>query len=270
MKILITEGQLKLLTELSDEFKNEVEIIYRDKNLVCMIPKTIRASKIYGKDAKWCQKSAVGFNRWSNAGLLIRFLFKSGRKIRFTYIFSDKKEWYKNEIGDFYWANENGHHVLAGDGDPFKVKSRRDRGSDIETDILGLINTIPEECKVKVLNFIQENRKSYNYCNKVSDSDYDSIKIKKMKDDFQLFKKRIKDDIFTDLYFKTGVSIALYFNEDKSKYELSHNLDNNRVYEYFSTIESLDKRLKEVVHEAETKPNGEITAPIHITQYPIK
>ena len=50
MKILITEEQLD---ELKGQYKDEVEIIYRDKNLVCLIPKSQMTSRIFGRKTEW-------------------------------------------------------------------------------------------------------------------------------------------------------------------------------------------------------------------------
>src|SRR3972149_3562154 len=72
-KILLKEEFLKevFLKELTGKFKDEVEIIYRDKNIVCLIPKSQMTSYIYGNKANWCQKEKNGFEGWSKAGLRI-------------------------------------------------------------------------------------------------------------------------------------------------------------------------------------------------------
>jgi hypothetical protein len=72
----------------------------------------------------------------------VRFIFKSGRKIRFTL----------DEDGEYHWASERGHHVMQGQGDPFDyVPSKQ---STIEADIMRLIALIPEACKQKVRDVI--------------------------------------------------------------------------------------------------------------------
>ena len=47
---------IKLFEELTGNFKDETTIIYKDKNLVCMIPKSQMSSRIYG------QGTNFGFN----------------------------------------------------------------------------------------------------------------------------------------------------------------------------------------------------------------
>lgn len=139
MKKLLDFDMFHLLESLSqEEMRKEVDILYKSPDLVCMIPKTQRASRIYGGGTNWCQTKREGFEAWSQSSFLVRFLFKGGRKVRFTI---DKQ-------GEFHWASERGHHVLKGEGDPFDVEvSAR---STTERDIMDLIDRIPEECKQKV------------------------------------------------------------------------------------------------------------------------
>jgi hypothetical protein len=139
MKRILDFDMFNLLESLiKSEMQKEVDIIYQDPNLICMIPKTQRASKIYGGGTNWCQTGKDGFETWAHGAFLVRFLFKGGRKIRFTL----------DTSGEFHWASERGHHVLKGHGDPFDVMPSA--GSIIENDIVSLIKEIPEECKKKV------------------------------------------------------------------------------------------------------------------------
>ena len=139
MKRLLDFAMYHLLESLSqEEMKNEVDIIYKDPDLICMIPKTQRASRIYGGGTNWCQTKRDGFESWSHGAFLLRFLFKGGRKVRFTI---DTK-------GEFHWASERGYHVLKGQGDPFDVEASA--RSTTESDIVALIQKIPDECKRKV------------------------------------------------------------------------------------------------------------------------
>lgn len=124
------------------DIKCETEILYRDANLICMIPRTQRASRIYGRGTNWCQTTKPGFDNWSEDSLLVRFIFKSGRKIRFTL----------DEDGVYHWASERGHHVMNGQGDPFDYVPERQ--STIEADIIRQIALIPEACKQRVREVI--------------------------------------------------------------------------------------------------------------------
>ena len=158
---------LKYYEELNTELSKEVDIIYKDPNLVCLMPKSQKASKIYGKDANWCQKGFSGFN--FNSGnfnymtktfnseinFIVRFLFKNnnldkkikrGRKIRFTYKPLENK---------FFWSNESGNHVMCTTGDDFFNPKPKKANSTIEQDILKLITEIPQECRDKVNEYIK-------------------------------------------------------------------------------------------------------------------
>jgi len=145
MKSIIDFLTFTLFESLSaSDIKGETEILYKDAHLVCMIPKTQRASKIYGRGTNWCQTTKSGFDNWSESSLLVRFIFKSGRKIRFTL----------DEEGEYHWASERGHHVMNGKGDPFNYVPERGHKSTIEADIMRLVALIPEACKQKVRDVI--------------------------------------------------------------------------------------------------------------------
>ena len=52
-----------LFEELNKEnLRQEVDIIYKDSNLICLIPKTQRASYIYGHKTYWCSKEKGTFD----------------------------------------------------------------------------------------------------------------------------------------------------------------------------------------------------------------
>ena len=106
---ILTEIE-KDIDELEGQFKEETEVIYKDHNMVCLVPKSQMSSKMFGKGTKWCSTGKYMFDYWSTKGLLIRFLFRGGKKIRVTYMFNN---------GSYNWANENGHHTLEGKGNPF-------------------------------------------------------------------------------------------------------------------------------------------------------
>jgi hypothetical protein len=184
-----------LTEELTGQYAKETDIIYKDKNLVCMVPKSQVTSHLFGRKTNWCQVTWQGFSSWSgrgdsnHLGLLVRFLFKSGRKIRFTY----------DTHGEFHWANETGYHVLKGNpgDDVFNPKTPKENIRDIEGDILNLIKEIPEECKVKVREFIKENLKDLKYKGEYvyRDQDYISPGIKLAKDSFKRLNGEYGDRI---------------------------------------------------------------------------
>ena len=141
------------LNELDGPYKEETEIIYKDNSIVCLVPKSQMSSKMFGKGTHWCSTSKTGFEMWAKQGLFIRFIFRGGKKIRVTYMFD----------GTYNWANENGWHTLEGKGNPFNPKIKN-TGHSNEQDVYNYIQKIPQECKEKVLNFIVQNEKQFDYC----------------------------------------------------------------------------------------------------------
>lgn len=247
MKILISESQLKNLKEISGQFADETEVIYKDKNLVCLIPKSQMSSLMYGKGTKWCQIRQPGFDLWSRSGLLIRFIFRGGKKIRFTYFFPGSGRKQENE--DYYWANENGFHVLHGEGNPFDAKTRRDRIRDTELDILAYIKIIPEECRNKVLKFINQNRKEYEYCYR--DKEYILPKIKQNREKYFDFVNRYGEKLHK-------MDIQFYYDADLNKYEImNYNTPGSyedRLETYYD-LDSFQRRATELLIQTPINKN---------------
>lgn len=239
MKILITESQFKVINELRGAYKEETEIIYRDNNIVAMIPKSQMTSRMFGKGTSWCQVGKTGFDMWSDVGLLIRFLMRGGRKVRFTYFFKDMG--HNHEVGKYYWANESGHHVLYGEGDPFDPKPKRvDRSSTIEQDIIGLISKIPEEAKEKVREFITIHKDGYDYCYR-----NEEFKTKKEVLSRNNVKelRRINDGLKSSLIDMFG-SVKYDMDVWYSKEEFNINYSVRDLFDYFPEDEIMETFLK--------------------------
>lgn len=261
MRLVINEGQFKMLNELTGEFKTETEVIYKDNNLICLIPKTQMSSKMYGKNTSWCQISRTGFEMWSRRGLLIRFLFRGGRKIRFTYFFGDHEPAFgNNDNNDYYWANENGYHVLFGDGNPFDVRTKTERVRETELDILNHIKIIPDECKIKVLEFIKNNIKQYDYCYK--NNEFHTKKEKIINDLYakirELNNKFYDETIKAErrnFYIRTTVDekefkLCIAYTFDLSSFR---NGNSGTTVECFDNIDSLALRYTELLKQSRKK-----------------
>jgi hypothetical protein len=247
----------KIYEELTGKYKEETEIIYKDKNLVCLMPKSQMTSSIYGQKTKWCQVSQSGFEGWSGKSnpenrlaLLIRFLFKNGRKIRFTYFISN----------DFYWANENGSHVLGGEGNnPFNIKPPKDRIRDTEKDILDQIKLIPQECKDKVLEFIEKNKKDYKYIYR--DKEYFPDKIDKTRKEFQRILSKWAEEInhikygydsqnFISLHITREGVIHLQWREGPGWLPNNQPVNDTHDEEFKPTqIKEFEKRLEKLINK---------------------
>lgn len=261
------------LNELGGQYKDEVEIIYRDSNVVCLIPKSQMASKIYGKGTEWCQVYSGGFKMWSQTGLLIRFIFKDGTKIRFTYFFKPMKAigGSDDRLYDFYWATEKKQHLFHGNGDPFDFSQfSNDAEKRLGRNIISKLNIIPEECKNKVREFIKKNRESYDYCYR--DREYLNYKEAKRK---ELYDKKQQE--YREFFLKLQISglhgdmhilrnfriqkkrvFTIDYSEDykTNQFKLEHsikNLNPNLNYEtktvYLNNLEELNKEIEKVVKE---------------------
>lgn len=252
MKVLITEQQLKTINEISDRIREQIDIIYQDKNLICFVPKTQESSKIYGSNANWCQRHKTGFQIWSERGLLIRFLFRGGRKIRTTYFFKGK------ELGGkYYWANENGFHVLHGDTDnPFDVVNKEGRIRSTEQDIIDHIHMIPDECKNKVLEFIRKYEEGYDYCYK--DDEYETKREIIIKNNIKSLREKYSKYIDYINNSKQDNFFVLYIDNDW-KYSLNYSVDDmfdTVSTKYFKEFNSLVyNKLKEVLTYLKEKRN---------------
>jgi hypothetical protein len=239
--------------ELGGKYKDEVDIIYKSKELICMIPKSQMASYIYSNKTKWCQRFKDGFNNWTDNGnnLLYRFLFNDGRKVRFTYSPQTDEEMYKKGyIGSFYWANENGHHILNGNGDPFLIKVPLNRIRSTEQDVLHLIERIPEECRDLVRKHIENNLGCYDY--KYNDKDYISDKYRKLEEEFIEIQNKYLDDIkkLNNQYRSKNINIYYTMNFNKNDGHIYFNEIYSRVRK-FSDIDYFEKAIKEVLKNLE-------------------
>jgi hypothetical protein len=142
--------------ELSNNFKNEVEMLFRDENLVCLIAKSQKAAHIYGYRTKWCN---VKKQRWDeltfdHKNIVIFFMFKEksgeygshGYKLRLLY----EPE---HQSGD--WGDSSGVHILHfHQKDPFKVTFDPKTNEESEIRAMLRILSIPDECKEIVKKYL--------------------------------------------------------------------------------------------------------------------
>jgi hypothetical protein len=274
MNILITEAQVKVLSELLGDVAKETEILYRDKDLVCLIPKSQMTSKLFGRNANWCQRDKAGFEMWSRSGLLIRFLFRGGRKIRFTYFYKpygngdrygdkepDPNDGFNFRVGDYYWSNEKGAHLLRGSGNPFDAKSRRERESILENDILSLMNKIPQNCKDIVLRFIDEHKKGYDYCYKNEEfHTKHEIMMRNINDKLFKFTNQYYDILSSYHRKNPDFYINQHYNVKSRLYELIYTFDydpevkdHNLINQTFRYFDDFKEKYLEIVEEIKNR-----------------
>lgn len=153
---------LLLKEELEKEcIKQEVDLIYRDKDLICLIPKTQRASYIYGQKTYWCSTKLDQFNEIVEDAdkLLFRFIFKNGYKMRLTYDLATK---------NMDWSDRSSVHYFEGKKEnPFKVPNTEvqkelklyPKYKDKIFDLIEHISNIPKDCKTKILEIIKSGKR---------------------------------------------------------------------------------------------------------------
>jgi len=230
---------MKYILELNKYYKNQIEILYKDKNLLCIIPKTQEASKLYATDCNWCQKNISGFYGWSLLGnntmkhehpnihsLLIRFIFKNKDKVRLTVFIENSK------ILSFHWASKNGQHVFEYE----KGKSNRlglyanvfsplniepNTLSLLEESVYKIIKMIPDKCKYKISKYILDNIK-VNYSD--NSNNYFTKKETNSKKLIDILLKKYGTN-YEDMYIEYRLSLKynliidiFYYDNNKKEY----------------------------------------------------
>ncbi len=93
--ILIEAANQSKLNELSPENREQVDVLYKNSNMVVVVPKSYKMCDKYSKNTKWCSRDETMYNIWREKGFLFRFLFPHHNKIRLTW------EW----DGSFNWGS---------------------------------------------------------------------------------------------------------------------------------------------------------------------
>ena len=65
--------RLKLFEEFKGKIAEEADIVYRDKNMLVIVPKTLQASKRYSRNTNWCSIDKGGFYGHYPTANLFRF-----------------------------------------------------------------------------------------------------------------------------------------------------------------------------------------------------
>jgi len=75
--------------EIGSKRKKDTDIIYEDKNLIILVPKTHEATVSYSQNTKWCtgtsDKIGTEMYKKHKDDILFRIFFKNGNKIRLTW-----------------------------------------------------------------------------------------------------------------------------------------------------------------------------------------
>lgn len=239
-----------LLSEMSDRMKNEIEIIYRDPNLLCFIPKSQMAANIYGQKTNWCSTTKSGFDMWAKHGLLIRFFFKNGRKIRLTYTFNNH---------GYNWAREDGYHEFnRANTNPFEVTPyNSNKWDDRKKDIYEYILKIPDQCKNKVLEFINLHKEKYDYC--FRDDQFQPKRDNGNRGKFSQLRNYYLPKINDIMNKYNFIHIKMDFDENSQKYVLEYSfkfgLKNNYLLnkETFKESKAYKDRMEELFRTIEKR-----------------
>ena len=185
---------IKLFEVHKEDLKKEVDIIYRDENLVCLVPKTQRASCVYGQGTRWCTKSKDGFESHKDS-IMFRFIFKNKYKLRLTYNENGLSDW-SDRSGNSYFEEMNidknklffiskddinAYHHWRNKYDPTGSKTKL---------LVKYIKSIPKKCQSAIINYIDNKE---NYSNKYkSDIEHVPYRDRDLKKQFEDLDKRLK------------------------------------------------------------------------------
>jgi len=169
---------LKLFEELNKcDIKEEVDIIYRDSNLICLIPKTQRASHIYGHKTWWCSTKINTFDEIAEDGdkVLFRFLFKDGYKMRLSYdLVSKNMDWSDKSSVHFFEKISDDPFFITKEEIEREIFNNGSKAYKIQ-EFIDKFDTIPEKCREQIMDIIQK-EKRVNY--KFAPIEYTSPNIK--------------------------------------------------------------------------------------------
>ena len=183
---------IKLFEIHKEELKKEVDIIYRDKNMICLVPKSQMASCVYGQGTRWCTKSKSGFDSHKDS-IMFRFIFKSKYKLRLTYDPHGQSDWSDRSGNQFFGKldiDKNSLFKISKDDiTQYKFWNKKYDPTGEKTNlIIKYIKKIPLSCQKAVLNYINEN--SLNKIKK--DKEHVPYKDRNKENEFNELDKKLK------------------------------------------------------------------------------
>jgi len=238
--------------ELTNNSNDEVEMIYRDKNMVCLIPKTQRMAYIYGYRTKWCNVTKNRFDEltFDYKILVIVFLFKEkydkegsyGYKLRLVYNPDTK-------TGD--WGDNSGKHILDFENkDPFELEMNPRNIDEMTKRAFSKISEIPQECKNNVRKYLSKEKTvdfikndEYNLKTPLQRRKYEDKKryLEFKHDSLPAFLDIIKD--------KPGYTIDTKYNTAKDKFTVTYSAGGKPIYREFKSFDEFIKFMIELVQE---------------------
>lgn len=146
-----------VLNELSGYYQENVDIVYKDNNLVVLAPKTSKAASKYSRGTEWCSQSSSGFCSHRRSEMLFRFLFKDGYKLRLN----TRKDGVAG-----HWGGPKGettsYPMLHFMRNPKNIRNLNFVPSNDNNLMIQHINSIPDNIMSKVINYTNDNLKEVN------------------------------------------------------------------------------------------------------------
>lgn len=264
---------LLLFEELTGINKEETEIVYRDENMVCLIPKSVETSAKFGRSTNWCSTNANGFNHFGRDHIFFRFLFKNKRKLRLSY-----------GTLEYNLASENGRHEFSNqlrfEENPFYTEKGKINSLEGSEDVKKLIELIPSECRKMVCRTIDKYIKNHRNKIKYKEANSQPEQPKLIKDfldrsngfeDIQtqfndsselvLSESGKRDKIIHGYIWVTDkyITPSIYIDKDKRRFVLKHY---NKSKTYCKTIDEL-KELLPKHNPRNTRYSGKNQFPIN-------
>jgi hypothetical protein len=234
---------LKRFNEDINNFKKEVEILFKNKNIVCLIAKSQKAAHIYGYKTKWCN---VKKDRWEeltfdHKNIVIIVMFKNGYKLRLLYSKT-------HDSGD--WGDSNGRHIFHfKKTDPFNIDKSNIKEEEYKEEELTAyekIMEIPNECKEIIKNYIYNIEIDYLK----RDTEYTSSAPKgremyDQKNKYIEFKRETLPMI-KDL-MEDGDEIDVRYDSVSKKFVLKYNINKIKNKQEFKTIDELKDSIRKIL-----------------------
>jgi hypothetical protein len=125
---MITKFNTFVNEEITQYRAGNLQVIYRDNLLTCVVPITPSASTITCRGTNWCSKNPEMFKYWGKSNILFRFLFKKdGYKLRLTWNFTNR------EI--FTWGSGGEKYKEIYGNHPFDIEGIREEIEDDYTEL---------------------------------------------------------------------------------------------------------------------------------------
>jgi len=192
---------IKLFEEFTGDITKQADIVYKDSNLLVIVPKTFEATRKFSRNTQWCSNNKTGFYSHITTANLFRFHFKDGYKLRLTW---DYIPWDGDYSSGTHWGQggkKDGKlvqylHIRPTDENkPFDFDYTK--GDDRQF-MVDRINSIPEEARKKVIEYHNKHSIDKNDVLNKMYSDIQKIKIIDVENIHVPFEDCLRFDVLID------------------------------------------------------------------------